>query len=110
MSQILRATPPPAAFGRYWSDQLNRGFAASRELAPDQYAEIRFEDLVREPLRVLGGVGDSFDLDPAGDWMNRAAALIRGEPPRRYPQLSPDDREALDTECREGLRLTDRNG
>lgn len=109
ISLILRSRPPAQYFGRYWSDQLLHGFRALRLLDRCQYTEIRFEDLLAEPERVLREVCAFFDLDPDEDgWLEGAVCLVEEPPPPRAPALPPAEREALEAVCRPGMQLLGR--
>ena len=106
ISRILESRPPAHYFGRYWSDQLEHGFAAVRGLEPGQYQAIRFEDLLAQPARVLEEVSRFFELDCERDsWIERATALVRGVPPTRADKLPEDERSALSEACRPGREL-----
>ncbi len=104
ISQILASRPPPALFGRYWSDQILRGLGALPQPAPDRFAELRFEDLLEAPAAELARVEAFFDLPPATSWRQRAAALVHGVPALRAPGLSDSERQALATACRPGMQ------
>ncbi len=107
VSQLLRARPPARYFGRYWCDQVLHGYRALRSLDADQYLEVRFEDLVAEPAAVLRTICAFFRLDP-GAWVERAAALVRGLPPPRAPNLPEQERRELIEACRPGMVLLGR--
>lgn len=102
ISRILSGEPPVEYYGRYWSDQLQRGLEAVPRIAPGDYRELRFEDLVDDPVRSLREVADFFALDPGGGWIERAAALVRGRPATRFEKLAPDARRRLAEACRPG--------
>jgi hypothetical protein len=104
ISQILASRPPPALFGRYWSDQIERGLAARPRIAAERYAELRFEDLLAAPENELARIERFFALPPTPGWRERAAARVRGAPARRAPELSPAERADLDAACRPGMR------
>ncbi len=108
ISRVLASRPPPALFGRYWCDQVLHGYRALRELDADRYAEVRFEDLVERPHEVLAGIAGFFALPDGGDWIPRAAGLIRGTPARRVPELACEERDALEAACRPGQVLLGR--
>ncbi len=109
MAELLASRPPAHWFGRWWTDQVLRGFRAFRDLRPEQLHEIRFEDLLREPEVALAEVASFLALpDPRGAWRASAAALVRGMPPARAPELSDDEREALALACRPGMLLLGR--
>ena len=98
----LEGRPPVELYGRYWSDQVVRGCAAAAELGPDRLRTVAFEDLVAEPARLLAELARFFDLPRDPGFPDRAAALVHGVPPARAPDLSPDEREALEAACRPG--------
>jgi len=108
ISRVLASRPPPAVFGRYWCDQVRRGARALRDLEPDRYETVRFEDLVARPREVLESVARFFALPEGGDWIERAAGLVRGMPPDRHPGLPESEAAALDAACRPGQRLLGR--
>jgi hypothetical protein len=100
ISRILAARPPAEIFGRYWSDQLLRGLAA-RERLGARYLELRFEDLLAEPRAELARVAAFFEL-PAGGWLERGAALVRGAPAARLGALPAEEARGLLEACRPG--------
>jgi hypothetical protein len=109
VTQILNARPPAQYFGRYWCDQVIHGFRALRLLDRAQYLEVSFEDLVTRPREELERVRAFFELGPDRDgWIDRAAALSRGVPPRRAPELPAEERKALDAACAAGMKLIGR--
>jgi hypothetical protein len=109
VTRILAARPPVEYFGRYWSDQLARGYAAVPGLGSERFRELRFEELVARPREALEGVHRFFDLGPDREgWIARAAALVRGAPPRRAAALPPGEREALEAACAPGRGLVGR--
>jgi hypothetical protein len=106
VSQILASRPPAESFGRYWSDQLGRGFAALPRVAPERWMQLRFEDLASRPREALERVRDFFALGPERDgWIARAAALVRGVPPSRFERLPAAERDALAAACEAGRKL-----
>lgn len=109
IGQILESRPPAESFGRYWTDQLERGFAAVPALGPERYREVRFEELIADPVRTLRGIAEFFALDPdEGGWTLRGAALVRGAPPTRADRLPAAEREALEAACAPGRTLLGR--
>lgn len=109
ISRILASRPPAEYFGRYWTDQMVRGFRALGRLDAGQYLEVRFEDLVSRPRDVLRVISRFFALDPdRGGWIERAAALVRGVPPTRFDQLDADEQARLADACRAGRQLVGR--
>lgn len=109
IAQLLASRPPAQYFGRWWTDQVVRGFRALPTFDADQYQELRFESLLSEPQEALRRVAEFLELpDPAGSWRDEAAALIRGTPPARLPELGEAEREALIEACRSGNLLLGR--
>jgi len=109
ISQLIDSRPAPEYFGRWWNEQVLRGFRALRRLDAEQYREIRFEDLIERPAAVLQEVAEFLELpDPRGAWRQRAAALVRSVPPARAPALSDAERQALEEACRPGNFLLGR--
>jgi hypothetical protein len=110
ISRMLESRPDAEHFGRFWTQQVERGMAARRLLPDERYLEVRFEDLVARPAHELRRISAFFALEPGrGDWIGRAAGLIRGTPPRRLPGLAADERQRLDAACAEGMRLLGRS-
>jgi hypothetical protein len=108
ISQILASRPPVAAFGRYWSDQVVRGREAAAALDPSQWLEVRFEDVIAAPRETLTRIASHLKLPPDEGWLARAAALVRGVPPARSPELPAAERETLEVSCEPGMRLLGR--
>jgi len=104
ISQILASRPPPALFGRYWSDQILSGLDARARVVPERYAELGFERLLEAPEAELARIERFFELPAAPGWRQRAAALVRGLPPLRAPELSEAERAALADACRPGMQ------
>jgi len=102
ISRILRSRPPAEHFGRYWSDQIARGLRALPRLAPGHFLQLRFEELVDDPRAALTRIADFFELGDAGDWIERAGALVRGLPPSRFDRLPPGEQARLAEACRPG--------
>ena len=84
-----------------------RGLAARATLGSRRYAELAFEELVARPRGALERVAHFFGL-ATGPWLERAAALVRGAPPRRASGLPGDEAAALAEACRPGASLLGR--
>ena len=111
ISQLLEGRPDAVHFGRFWTGQVLRGYRALRLLDADQYAELRFEDLLERPQEELARIAEFFELDPeAGGWRDRAAALIRSRPAPRHSRLPDEERERLERACAPGNTLLGRGG
>lgn len=109
IGRLLASRPPAEYFGRFWTDQVLRGFRALARLDPARYREVRFEDLLARPEEVLEEVAGFLALpDPAGGWRGKAAALVRGAPASRAAALPAAERERLREVCRPGNVLLGR--
>jgi len=110
IGQLLESRPPVEYFGRWWTDQVLRGFRALAGLDAHQYCEVRFEDLLARPQQVLAEIADFLALpDPHGSWRDRAAALVHGMPPSRAVELPASERKTLAQACRPGNLLLGRD-
>lgn len=102
-------TPPPCwAVGRYWTDQVLRGFRALPRLDRDQFLQVRFEDLVATPQDVLAQIASFFELPADDGFVDRAGAMVRGLPPTRLGTLPVEERDELLAACRPGQILLGR--
>lgn len=108
ITKLLESKPPAEYFGRYWSQELEHGLPAVAKLAPGQYQEVRFEDLVSRPRETLRTIADFFELDASDVWLERAAGLVRGVPPTRFDKLSTEEQRRLTEACAPGMRLLGR--
>ena len=105
--KILESSPDAAYFGRFWNDQLTRGFRQLQFLDAEQYMEIRFEDLITQPTETLERLAAFFEL-PDRDWISRSAALVRGLPEPRLPKLPAEEQARLVESCLAGNQLLGR--
>jgi hypothetical protein len=105
--KILDNRPSAEFFGRFWSDQLARGYRQLQTIDADQYMEVVFEELINEPQATMGRIAEFFEL-PGDGWINEAAALVRSAPPARLDALPPDERERLIQSCYVGNQLLGR--
>jgi len=108
IDRLLETRPPIELYGRYWSDQIRRGYAARDGIDPDAFLEVRFEDLVTRPREVMRRIASFLEIGDDEEWIARAAALVRGLPERRFPALAPDERKRLDAACSEAMALLGR--
>ncbi|MBW3662379.1 MAG: sulfotransferase [Actinobacteria bacterium] len=100
--------PSYATAGRYWSDQVLRGYAALPAIDADRWLDVRFEDLLGSPERELELIATFLELPPDDGFALRAAALLDAPPELRAPGLSDGDRTELATACRPGQILLGR--
>jgi hypothetical protein len=104
ISRILASRPSVAAYGRYWSDQVERGTDAAARIPPERLLALPFEELLAAPRDTLRRIATFFALPEDEGWSERAAALVRGAPPPRLPGLAPAERASLLDACRPGQR------
>jgi putative sulfotransferase len=108
VSALLKSPPPIGLYGRHWSNMLARAFADFVRLDANQYAELTFENLTTSPRDVLQQVADFLELPADPGWIERGAALVKGDVPRRAPGLGADERQELEAACRPGQILLGR--
>jgi hypothetical protein len=82
---------------RTWVDCVRAGQAAGRELPAGQYRELRYEELIGEPERVVRGVCNFLDEPFAPDMLNfhqpeknswkAASEPLKSKPLNRYREL-----------------------
>jgi hypothetical protein len=100
--------PPTAAFGEYWSWQIEQGFSVVPKLNADQYLDVWFEDLLADPRATLTRIADFFEMGEAPGWMDKAIALMKPEVPSRFGSLPVEDQVALERACLDGNILLQR--
>lgn len=100
---LLATTAPIELFGKYWSDQIQRGYDARPNLPPGSVLDVRFEELVMDPEAVLRAIADFLELPEDSEFIARAAALSHGLPKLRFPDLDADERTRLDASCAEAM-------
>ncbi len=108
ISQILESRPPPEYFGRYWADQILRGKPALDALDASQVLEVSFERLVSQPAGVLSQIAAFFEIEATAagpNWIDRAAALVRGIPPLRAGEIEGPSYARLVEACSPATQL-----
>jgi hypothetical protein len=108
VDRLLETRPPIELYGRYWSEQIENGDRARRQLPSGIILDVRFEDLVTRPHDELTRIGRFFELPDDEGWIERAAALSRGMPTLRFPLLPDDERRRLDDACAQAMGLLGR--
>ncbi len=98
---------PIELFLRDWNDSILRGFVAVKALAPSQYAEMRFEDLMAEPRDSMRQVAEFFEMAPHADWLEEACSLLETGG-ARHQEPTTADRLAIERCCRSGNALLGR--
>jgi len=111
MSPRLRAVfdhpVPLECFLRDWSESTLRGMRAVKQLAPEQYGEIRFEDLMADPEAALRRIVAFFALPEEPGWIDEACAMLRsGQAAHAEPDA--EQRALLDRYCHAANVLLDR--
>ncbi|MEJ5254790.1 MAG: sulfotransferase [Acidimicrobiales bacterium] len=109
ISRIIDTPPPCWAVGRFWSDQVLRGFRALPRLNRNQFLQVRFEDLLVAPHIVLAQIATFFELPEDEGFLGRACAMVRTPPPPRLDVLAPGERDELVRACRPGQLLLGRS-
>lgn len=110
VARLLERRPDPSHFGRFWSDQIGNGLRALKDLRPEQYMEVRFEDLIVSPIETLECIAGFFEMDPLLDgWIEQASSLVDREPSSRMLRLGGAEREDLRAACRTANLLIGRS-
>jgi hypothetical protein len=109
VTQVIETPPPCWAVGRFWSDQVLRGFRAVPSLDRGQLLQVRFEDLVARPAPTMQAIADFFGLPADPDFTVRAAGLVGDVPPSRFDRLDPSEQDELHEACRPGQVLLGRS-
>jgi hypothetical protein len=109
ISRMLASEPPAEYFGKYWSQELLNGAQALSLLRRNQLIEVRFEDLIAQPEKILARIGQHLELPADDGWPQRGGALVRGAPPSRLGDLSSEERARLVEACRPGAAVVGRS-
>ena len=104
IDQTLAGRPPVELYGRYWSEQVERGLETLAQLDPGDVMEVRFEALVTEPRPILEAMADFFELPAESGWIDSACALVKGVPPCRFEKLTLDEQALLAEACRPAMQ------
>ncbi len=107
---LLEAKPPVELYGSYWSSQVTSGLTALEQIDPQRVLTIGFERMVADPLPAIGRIFDFLELQGGDGCAERAAALVRGVPPRRFPQLRVDERHKLHAACSPAMQALGQEG
>lgn len=98
LKAIFEHPVPLEYFLRDWSDSILRGMKAVKELGPDQYTEVPFESLMRDPAAVLAEIVDFFELPDEPGWIDRACALLK-EGQAAHAEPDADQEALLEKHC-----------
>jgi hypothetical protein len=94
-----------ALAGLEWRIQMRAMEAASRQLPPEDFLEIKYEEFCAEPLEICQRVLSFADLPPSPDFNRQVkAAAIRNMSNRWRNDLTPEQQVLLDELLREDLR------
>lgn len=111
MSPKLRAIfdhpVPLECFLQDWSDGILRGLRAVKALAPEQYAEVAFEELMSDPAGTLRRIAAFFALPEAPSWIEQACALLR-EGRAAHAEPGAEQAALLERHCQAARILLDR--
>jgi hypothetical protein len=108
MDELFKVEVPLEMLGQYWGEQIQRGYAAISQIAPHNYHEIRFEDLVTDTHAVLTDIADFLEIG-RGAWIDEATALSKGMPRLRFPELDSVTQAALENACDDAMQLLGHN-
>ncbi len=108
IDQLLNTRPAVELYGEFWSGQVERGQQALAGIESERILDIRFEDLVAEPLQTIERVAEFFKMPADPGWQDRAAALVRGVPHRRFTDLGDEEQLLLNKACAAGMAALNR--
>jgi hypothetical protein len=78
------ATIDDAALGQFWLDYnqagLRRGFTTRETTAADQIIDIRYAELMADPVAVIQRILNSVDLDSDPFWVNSLRVRLKRQP------------------------------
>jgi len=76
-----------AALGQFWLDYneagLQRGFSAREKAGADQIVDIRYPDLMADPLAEINRILKAVDLDSDTFWLNSLQANLKTQPKKK---------------------------
>ena len=76
-----------AALGQFWLDYnetgLQRGFTARQKTGADQIIDIRYPDLMADPLAEINRILKAVDLDSDPIWLNSLRANLKTQPQKK---------------------------
>ena len=76
-----------AALGQFWLDYneagLQRGFTAREKAGADQILDIRYPDLIADPLAEISRILKALDLDSDTVWFNSLRANLKPQPMKK---------------------------
>lgn len=101
----VNTAPPVDVAGKYWCDQVLHGYAALPSIKPEQWLDVRFEDLISEPAEQIARVAAFLDLPLDEGFIERAAGLVGSMPRARMPELTEEEQASLAAACRPGQIL-----
>lgn len=104
IDELLASRPRVELYGRYWSEQVERGLPVLQQVDPGDVLDVSFEELVTRPRERLTEIADFFEI-AEGEWLDRACALVKGLPPTRFDRLDAAERHKLEEACRPGMEL-----
>lgn len=76
--------PPHVVLARQWAETITCAVDDGRRMPPHLYREIRYEQLVQEPERVLGEIAEFAGLEQADEMIAHAAAQVDSSREERW--------------------------
>ncbi|MET0985390.1 MAG: sulfotransferase, partial [Steroidobacteraceae bacterium] len=104
--RMTKDVPSVADFGHYWSWQIACGYRDAIGLGPDQFLEIRYEDLMGRTHETLRQIAAFFELPADADWIDLAAQQVDPEiAGGKMSDLSATEQRELELACLAGQVL-----
>jgi hypothetical protein len=101
--------PTIEQFAEYWNYQLEIGYSTFAKLGASQYLDVRFEDLIADPVSELNRIADFFALPASPGWIAKAASMVnRADVKSSMTKLSAEQQQSLLDACQPGRILLGR--
>lgn len=107
----LRFTNRPGyeEYAAYWNYQLSIAYQTFAKMDPSQLLQVRFDELIADPKKILEEISDFFELPGVPGWMDKAAGMVDSTLIRSsLDKLTESEREQLDKACMPGQVLLER--
>lgn len=107
LKSIFDHPVPLEYFLQDWSDSILRGMKEIKSLAPEQYSEITFEQIMAEPQAALQQVVEFFSLPSDDQWIEEACGLLK-EGQAAHTQANKEQSSLLKEYCHSAMVLLGR--
>jgi hypothetical protein len=100
-AKLMSHPIPVSVFARdQWSPQIRAGVAALGALPARSWAQLRYEDLLRDPVGLLTALADFVGVPAPRSWLDVASGMIDPARPRSAAaELDPPALAALQAAC-----------